>query len=67
MPQELPAELRSAAEKEGCSISTSTQSTKRWVNGQASWSKTMLFYKNCPGRSPEKVFESNSEGQGSEE
>jgi len=61
----LPEELRAAAEKQGCEIATSTQSTQQWINGRASWSQSTSFFKQCPGKSPEKIFESRSQGQGS--
>ncbi len=63
---ELPDNLRLEAEKEGCSISSSTQSTQQWINGEASWSKGTIFYKNCPGKAPEKLYESKTEGQGAQ-
>jgi len=62
--EELPPELRAAAEAEGCAVSTSTSSSRQWVNGAASWSRSTTYFKLCPGKEPQRIFEAQVSGDG---
>ena len=61
---ELPSELRAAAEREGCRVTSSTQQSMHWVNGQSNWSKDVTYYKECPGKHPERIFRASEHGSG---